>query len=202
MSLSAVTAVALPVGAVGNGPSAGNGQVTTSNLHTYESLVSYLKTQDAKQERLALEVIGETVKGRDIYLAKYISNPKNPTILFLTQQHGNEQLTTEGALEFIKHLGTNKTKGILENVNILIIPMLNADGAMGDVNFSLDDYLAKGDRHLTRANANGVDLNREHDKNQSNASRGKSFTRKCICKIRYRLHDRFTSSRDAKRNRW
>ena len=54
---------------------------------------------------MTLEVIGETVKGRDIYIAKYISNPKNPTILFLTQQHGNEQLTTEGALEFIKHLG-------------------------------------------------------------------------------------------------
>lgn len=82
MSLSAVTAVALPVGAVGNGPSAGNGQVTTSNLHTYESLVSYLKTQDAKQERLALEVIGETVKGRDIYLAKYISNPKTQLYYF------------------------------------------------------------------------------------------------------------------------
>ncbi|MGG0412660.1 M14 family zinc carboxypeptidase [Peribacillus simplex] len=164
MTLSAVTAVALPVGAVGNGPSAGNGQVTTSNLHTYESLVSYLESQDAKQEKLALEVIGQTVKGRDIYLAKYMSNPENPTILFLTQQHGNEQLTTEGALEFIKHLGTDKTKGLLDNVNILIIPMLNADGAMGDVNFPLDDYLAKGDRHLTRANANGIDLNREHDK--------------------------------------
>lgn len=88
----------------------------------------------------------------------------NPTILFLTQQHGNEQLTTEGALEFIKHLGTGKTKGILENVNVLIIPMLNADGAMGDVNFSLDNYLADGDRHLTRYNANYVDLNCEHDK--------------------------------------
>jgi hypothetical protein len=97
-------------------------------------------------------------------MAKYISNPENPTILFLTQQHGNEQLTTEGALEFIKHLGTGKTKGVLENVNILVIPMLNADGAMGDVNFSLDNYLASGDRHLTRANANNVDLNREHDK--------------------------------------
>ena len=88
-----------------------------------------------------LEVIGQTVKGRDIYLAKYISNPNNPTILFLTQQHGNEQLTTEGALEFIKHLGTNKMKGVLDKVNILVIPMLNADGAMGDVNFSLDDYV-------------------------------------------------------------
>ncbi len=167
MALGAVTAVGMPAGAVGNGPSTGNGSIQTSILHTYDSLVDYLKTQDAKQEAMDLEVIGQTVKGRDIYMAKYISNPENPTILFLTQQHGNEQLTTEGALEFIKHLGTGKTSGVLDNVNILVIPMLNADGAMGDVNFSLDDYLADGDRHLTRYNANYVDLNREHDKETS-----------------------------------
>jgi uncharacterized protein len=58
-------------------------------------------------------------------------------------------------------------KGVLGNVNILVIPMLNADGAMGDVNFSLEDYLADGDRHLTRYNANEVDLNREHAKETS-----------------------------------
>ncbi|MEH7124973.1 M14 family zinc carboxypeptidase [Bacillus sp. JJ1773] len=164
MALGAVTAVSMPVQAVGNGPGAGNGSIQTSILHTYDSLVEYLKTQDAKQQAMELEVIGQTVKGRDIYMAKYISNPANPTILFLTQQHGNEQLTTEGALEFIKHLGTGKTKGVLDNVNVLIIPMLNADGAMGDVDFSLENYLADGDRHLTRYNANYVDLNREHDK--------------------------------------
>lgn len=164
LAFGAMTVVSLPAGAVGNGPNTGNGSIQTSILHTYDSLVEYLKTQDNKQDKMELEVIGQTVKGRDIYMAKYISNPQNPTILFLTQQHGNEQLTTEGALEFIKHLGTNKTKGVLDHVNILIIPMLNADGAMGDVNFSLDDYLADGDRHLTRYNANNVDLNREHDK--------------------------------------
>ncbi|MFP7486796.1 M14 family zinc carboxypeptidase [Priestia filamentosa] len=164
MALGTVIAVAVPASAVGNGPNAGNGSVQTSILHTYESMVSYLKEQDKKQSAMDLEVIGQTVKGRDIYMAKYISNPDNPTILFLTQQHGNEQLTTEGALDFIKHLGTGKTKGVLDNVNILIIPMLNADGAMGDVNFSLEDYIADGDRHLTRYNANNVDLNREHAK--------------------------------------
>ncbi|WP_404333133.1 M14 family zinc carboxypeptidase [Mesobacillus maritimus] len=163
MAFGAVTAVGLPASAVGNGPNVG-GSIQTSILHTYESMVDYLKVQEAKQEALDLEVIGQTVKGRDIYMAKYISNPENPTILFLTQQHGNEQLTTEGALEFIKHLGTGKTKGVLDNVNVLVVPMLNADGAMGDVNFSLEDYLADGDRHLTRYNANGVDINREHAK--------------------------------------
>ena len=163
LALGVIAPAASPAFAVGNGPSyGGNESIQTSNLYTYEGMVDYLKKQDAKQDALQLEVIGQTVKKRDIYLAKYITNPSNPTVLFLTQQHGNEQLTTEGALEFIKHLGTNKTKGVLENVNILIVPMLNADGAMGDVNFSLEDYVADGGRHLTRYNAVGTDLNRDH----------------------------------------
>ncbi|RAL26227.1 M14 family zinc carboxypeptidase [Thermoflavimicrobium daqui] len=165
--LAGMFGTSLPVGAVGEGPNyGGNESIRTSILHTYDEMVKELKTQDQKQEAMELEVIGKSVKGRDLYLAKYISNPNNPTILFLTQQHGNEQLTTEGALEFIKHLGTAKTKGVLNNVNVLILPMLNADGAMGDVNFPLDDYVADGGRHLTRYNAVKVDLNRDHDTKQ------------------------------------
>jgi uncharacterized protein len=165
MTFGALATTGLSVGAVGNGPNYnGNESIQTSILTTYEELVDYLEKQEARQEALELEVIGETVKGRDIYMAKYISDESNPTILFLTQQHGNEQLTTEGAMEFIKHLGTGKSKSVLDNVNILVIPMLNADGAMGDVNFSTDNYIASGDRHLTRTNANNVDLNREHNK--------------------------------------
>lgn len=149
--------------AVGEGPNYdGNGQITNSKLATYDQIISFLKDQDARQPAMELEVIGQTVKGRDIHLVKYISDPATPTILYLTQQHGNEQLTTEGALEFIKHLGTGKSAGILDGVNILVVPMLNADGAMGDVNFSLEDYIAKGDRNMTRYNAQGVDLNRDH----------------------------------------
>lgn len=151
------------INAVGNGPEyGGNETINTSILTTYDEMVDFIEKQDAKQKLMEVEVIGQTVKGRDIHLVKYITNPDNPTILYLTQQHGNEQLTTEGTLEFIKHLGTGKTKGVLDGVNILVVPMLNADGAMGDVNFSLDDYIASGDRNLTRYNANEVDLNRDH----------------------------------------
>ena len=158
-----LSAAPLQADAVGNGPNyGGNETINTSILHTYSEMASYLQKQEAKQKDMELEVIGQSVKGRDLYLVKYMKNPENPTILFLTQQHGNEQLTTEGALEFIKHLGTGKMKGVTDNVNILIVPMLNPDGAMGDVDFSLDDYVASGDRHLTRYNALGVDLNRDH----------------------------------------
>ena len=161
--LASVSLTATTAHAVGEGPGyGGNETINTSILRTYNEVADYLKDQDAKQPQMELEVIGQSVKGRDLFLAKYVQNPGNPTILFLTQQHGNEQLTTEGALEFIKHLGNEKTKNVLDGVNILIVPMLNADGAMGDVDFSPDDYVASGDRHLTRYNANGVDLNRDH----------------------------------------
>lgn len=152
-----------PAQAVGNGPNyQGNETINTSILHTYDSMVEELQKQDAKQSALELEVIGQSVKGRDLFLAKYESDPANPTILFLTQQHGNEQLTTEGALEVIKHLGTGRMKGTLKDINVLFVPMLNPDGAMGDVDFDLSDYIASGDRHLTRYNANNVDINRDH----------------------------------------
>ncbi|MFC6256712.1 M14 family zinc carboxypeptidase [Kocuria oceani] len=159
--LAAAGAVRVPATAVGEGPNPGNGQYTTAHLSTYEDLAAQLQDQDARQDALELKVIGQSVKGRDLYLAEYVSDPENPTILYLTQQHGNEQLTTEGALSFIKALGTGKSADLLQNVNILVVPMLNPDGAMGDVDFPLDDYLAK-DRHLTRYNANGIDLNRDH----------------------------------------
>lgn len=165
LSLAALLAAGstTPAVAVGEGPNyGGNETINTSILHTYDELVAELQKQDVRQPAMELEVIGQSVKGRDLYLAKYLTDPDNPTILYLTQQHGNEQLTTEGALEFIKHLGSGKTKGVLGGVNILIVPMLNPDGAMGDVDFSLDGYIADGGRTLTRANATGTDLNRDH----------------------------------------
>lgn len=164
-ALAAAPLVLAPAAAnaVGNGPEwDGNGNITTAHLSTYEDVASFLKKEAKKQSAMELTVIGQSVKGRDLYLASWVSDPANPTILFLTQQHGNEQLTTEGALEFIKHLGTGRNRDVLDGVNVLVVPMLNPDGAMGDVDFSLDDYVAHGDRHLTRYNALEVDLNRDH----------------------------------------
>ncbi len=146
-----------------NGPNyGGNETIKNERLHSYEEMVSFLEKIEQRSEALELEVYGQSVKGRDLYLAKFGNmDPDNPTILFLTQQHGNETLTTEGALEVIKYLSSNgkDVQNILDNVNVLIAPRLNVDGAEGDVNFSLEDYVSG--TH-TRYNANEVDLNRDH----------------------------------------
>ncbi|MCA0172128.1 M14 family zinc carboxypeptidase [Bacillus sp. RAR_GA_16] len=162
--IASSTIAGVPSFAQGNGPDVnGKETVQTAMLTTYEEMSNFLVKENQKQESMDLEVIGKTTKDRDIYLVKYITNPENPTILFLTQQHGNEALTTEGALDYIRHLGSNSqgNQELLENVNILIVPMYNSDGAMGDVNFELENYLASG-RHLTRYNADRLDLNRDH----------------------------------------
>lgn len=146
-----------------NGPNYnGNETIKNERLHSYEEMADFLHKLDQRSEALELEVYGQSVKGRDLYLAKFgAMDEDKPTVLFLTQQHGNETLTTEGALQVIKHLTSNgkNVKNILENVNVLIAPRLNVDGAEGDVNFSLDDYVSG--TH-TRYNANEVDLNRDH----------------------------------------
>ncbi|UOQ95302.1 carboxypeptidase [Halobacillus shinanisalinarum] len=156
--------------AEGNGPNGpnygGNETIKNERLHSYEEMVDFLEKADKRSEALELEVYGQSVKGRDLYLANFGIDENNPTILFLTQQHGNETLTTEGALKVIKNLTSNgkQVQEILNNVNVLIAPRLNVDGAAGDVNFSLEDYVAG--TH-TRYNANGVDLNRDHvERNQ------------------------------------
>ena len=67
LALTAVTAPAAV--AAGEGPNyGGNETVNTSILHTYEELAAELEVQDAKQPRLDVDVIGQTVKGRDIFL--------------------------------------------------------------------------------------------------------------------------------------
>lgn len=160
----------LPIqaGAVGEGPNYnGNETIKNERLTSNEDLVKQLERADSRSENIDLEVIGQSVQGRDLHLVKFGNNPENPTILFLTQQHGNEALITEGALNVIKTLSGNsrQVRELADEVNVFFVPRLNPDGAIGDVNFDISHYHGGG--QSTRFNANGVDLNRDHmDRNE------------------------------------
>lgn len=158
-----ILASALPAGAVGNGPYyGGNETIKLESLTSYEDLVAELAKADSKSDLLEVEVFGQSVKGRDLSLVKFGNNPDNPTILFLTQQHGNEGINTEGALHYIKKLSTEskENRELADKINIFFVPRLNVDGAEGDVNFDISYYHGGG--QTTRYNANEVDLNRDH----------------------------------------
>jgi len=154
----------IPVGAVGEGPNYnGNETIKNERLTSHEDLMKEVTRAADRSDRIELEVIGQSIKGRDLPLVKFGNNPDNPTILFLTQQHGNEQLVTEAALNVIKSLSTNRrhNQELADKVNVFFVPRLNPDGAAGDVDFDISNHIAGG--QSTRTNAAGVDLNRDHN---------------------------------------
>ncbi|MFO7744085.1 MAG: DUF2817 domain-containing protein [Psychroflexus sp.] len=68
-------------------------------------------------------------------------------ILIWSQMHGNETTTTKSVFDLLNYLNLNDefTKELFEKCSLIIIPVLNPDGAV----------------NYTRVNSNGVDLNRD-----------------------------------------
>lgn len=92
------------------------------------------------------DVIGSSVLKKPIYSVTIGNGQKR--ILMWSQMHGNESTTTKALFDVFNVLSNsneNQIKKIIESCTILIIPMLNPDGAEA----------------YTRVNANGVDLNRD-----------------------------------------
>lgn len=144
-----------------NGPFlTGTQEVMLSSLHDYDDLVKTLKQiEKSSQGRLNLQVIGQSNEGRDIYFATVGNGPKK--VMVITQQHGNEPLGTEAALEVLKHLSTKNAKvlKVLDEVTVGIIPRVNVDGAEMYWRYNVDptaprvNYASKG---------RGWDINRWH----------------------------------------
>ena len=105
--------------------------VSLERLNSYPELVMQLqKIERTSKGLVELEVIGTSNQGRDIYLAK-AGFPENPAVMIITQQHGNEAMTTEAALKLLKFLstGSNQAQAILDNLYVLVVARVNPDGA-------------------------------------------------------------------------
>ncbi len=92
-----------------------------------------------------IQEIGKSVRNTPIRAFKLGTGKKR--ILMWSQMHGNESTTTKAVWDMTNFLRSNDVlaKAILENCTIMVIPMLNPDGA----------------KAYTRVNANAVDLNRD-----------------------------------------
>ncbi|NYV73348.1 M14 family zinc carboxypeptidase [Streptomyces sp. UH6] len=75
-----------------------------------------------------VEVAGHSQQGRAIHTARV---GEGDTVVFVqTQIHGNEMHGTEAALELLKRWGANTpaARALREQVTVVVIPRLNADG--------------------------------------------------------------------------
>lgn len=92
-------------------------------------------------DALRLEQAGSSNEGRPIWLAR-LGNSDKPAVMIITQQHGNEPHGTEAAVNLIKRLasGGALSRQVLDNLQVLIVPRVNPDGAerfsRGNMDFS------------------------------------------------------------------
>lgn len=98
-----------------------------------------------KINHLQWSVIGQSVEKRFIYGCQIGTGRKK--VLMWSQMHGNESTTTKALFDLFHFLKLDNeiAKLILTKCSIMVIPILNPDGA----------------NRYTRHNANGVDLNRD-----------------------------------------
>lgn len=130
-AMTASTASAVPQ-TVPNGPWLQDRQhVSLERLHDYDEMVTELRRiERSSHGRVALEVIGRSNEGRDLYLARVGTGPTK--VLYITQQHGNEPLGTEAALQLLRRLANGGGAGwnaILAQITLLVVPKVNPDGA-------------------------------------------------------------------------
>jgi hypothetical protein len=93
--------------------------------------------------RLRLEEAGRSVEGRPLCLMTVGAGSRR--VLLWSQMHGDEPSATPALLDLVDALLDADPDGVLERLTLLIVPMLNPDGA----------------ERYQRRNAQGIDINRD-----------------------------------------
>ena len=113
----------------------------------HTELVAAIRDLEARHpDRLKVEELGRSVQGRSIHLLKLGRGPRR--VLLWSQMHGDEPSATPALLDvadFLLSSPTPEAQAILEGATLLLVPMLNPDGA----------------EHYERRNAQAIDINRD-----------------------------------------
>jgi hypothetical protein len=121
--------------------------VTPAPCLRHAELVERLRALEARHRgRLALEDVGRSVQGRSIHLVTLGTGPRR--ILLWSQMHGDEPSATPALLDLADTLlGSDapEPRAVLDGLTLLIVPMLNPDGA----------------ERYGRRNAQAIDVNRD-----------------------------------------
>jgi hypothetical protein len=120
---------------------------------------------------------GKSVRGVPIEKISLGTGPVK--VLMWSQMHGNESTTTKALFDLLNTFGSHNSRSreLLQALTIVIIPMLNPDGA----------------RAYTRENANGIDLNRDaRDLTQPESRVLRKVYEEFAPEICFNLHDQRT----------
>ncbi len=135
--------------------------VSLQRLHTYDELTTELERLEQRSKgAVNVESIGKTHEDRDIWAATVGTG--STRVLYITQQHGNEPLGTEAALQLLQRIGTSQAtwaQDVLDDVTLRIVVRANPDGTERPQRQNVDpdcsgDFCQPGV---------GFDINRYHD---------------------------------------
>lgn len=132
--LALCTALATPTLATNspNGKLYNENQVYSVKGYTdYVQMVKRLQQIEANsQGRVALEVVGQSNQGRDIYQARVGTGDK--VVLIESEIHGNESTGTEALLSILQYLGSSNSpdaQKIREEITLVTLPKMNPDAS-------------------------------------------------------------------------
>ena len=116
-------------------------------LRPAELEASLRALEERHRGRLKLEEVGRSVQDRPIYMLTVGSGPRK--VLLWSQMHGDEPSATPALLDIADYLlsagGRPSPRAILDQLTLLMVPMLNPDGS----------------EVYRRNNAQGIDVNRD-----------------------------------------
>ena len=152
-------------------------QEVTSRRLKHSSLMKILGSLLASIKHFStIGQIGASSEGRSINLVTIGSGAKK--ILMWSQMHGDEPTATMGVLDMLSYIGKNQSapevKRIISETTLLVIPMLNPDGA----------------ERFQRRSVHGIDINRDALQLQTNEAKILKQTRaKFSPEYGFNLHD-------------
>jgi hypothetical protein len=115
-------------------------------LRNAELLEGLAALQERHPRHLQVEEVGRSVQGRPIHLLTIGTGPKR--VLLWSQMHGDEPSATPALLDMAHFLLSSPdpaASALLDGATLLMVPMLNPDGA----------------EHYVRRNAQAIDINRD-----------------------------------------
>lgn len=141
-------------------------------FHTHAQVLNALDALVKNHPTIAQRFsIGKSLEGRDLAGIRLSSSAKSdslPTAIFMGCHHAREHLSVEVPLKLAEYLANNydsdpKIKNLLDNREVVIVPMVNPDGAEYDIADGNYKYWRKN-RRKNADGTYGVDLNRNYAK--------------------------------------
>lgn len=130
----------------------------------YDATLAYLKALASAHPELKLARFGKSGQGRDLWVVT-LGQPGNgkPTLLLQAGIHAGEIDGKDGGLMFLRDWGAGQHRDLLAKVNLVFVPIFNADGHERASPFNRPNQ--RGPQNMGwRANARNLNLNRDYTK--------------------------------------